>query len=195
MRIMDYVLQDWRARMARPWIVEGARILDIGCSHGKFLRDLGNRIGPSIGYDPEATSETNGRYRIIPELFSKPAPFDDESFDVVVMLATLEHIRDKETLSEECFRLLTPGGRIVITVPSPWVDPIVHMLCRVGLADGMSLDEHHGFDPRTTPDIFAKSGFVLMRHRRFQLGLNHLYVLQKPITISEAEEACQLAVA
>jgi SAM-dependent methyltransferase len=107
-------------------------------------------------------------------------PFADASFDTILMLATLEHIRDKSPLGREGFRLLRPGGRLIVTVPTPTVDPIVAALHWLRLADGMSLEEHHGFDPRTTPEIFGQFGFELEHRRRFQLGLNYLYVLRKP---------------
>jgi SAM-dependent methyltransferase len=180
MRCLDRVLQNWRARKARAWIPEGARVLDIGCHQGEFLKSLGERIGPSVGLDPLAVPEETSRFRLLTGLFRPPMDFPDASFDVVVMLATLEHIRDKEPLASECWRLLRPGGRVVITVPAGFVDVIIHLLCKVRLADGMSLDEHHGFDPRTTPDVFGRHGFTLERWRRFQLGLNHLFVLRKP---------------
>lgn len=66
---------------------------------------------------------------------------------------------------------------MVLTVPSRWV---VVALRRLHLADGMSLDEHHGFDPRRTPDIFRPCGFALEHRGRFQLGLNYLFVIRKP---------------
>ena len=94
------------------------------------------------------------------------------------MLATLEHIVDKEPLASECARLLTPGGRMIITVPSKVVDSIVGVLVRLRLADGMSLEEHHGYDPATTPAVFESHGFEVEHHRRFQLGCNHLFVLR-----------------
>ena len=58
MRVIDNVLQNWRARMARPWIRRGDRLLDIGCHQGEFLSSLGDHIGPSLGYDPLATRAT-----------------------------------------------------------------------------------------------------------------------------------------
>ena len=186
MRFLDRVLQKWRARMARPWIPPGSRVLDIGCHQGEFLRSLGDWIGPSVGLDPLATPEVNERFTLRAEGFQAPAPFDDGSFHVVVLLATLEHIRDKDPLAQECFRLLRPGGRVLITVPSAVVDTIIDSLCWLRLADGMSLDEHHGFDPRTTPDIFGRHGFELEHRRRFQLGLNHFFVLQKPTVAPES---------
>src|SRR5205823_12169587 len=83
---------------------------------------------------------------------------------------------------QACYRLLQPGGRVIITVPAPLVDAVIAGLRRLRLADGMSLDEHHGFDPRTTPDIFTRHGFFLEYRRRFQLGLNNLYVFRKPLS-------------
>ncbi len=181
MRAIDRILQQWRATMARPFIPRGARVLDIGCHQGEFLQSLGCHIGPSVGIDPLVEPETGPNYRLVRALFREPAPFPNKSFDVVVMLATLEHIRDKDTLSRECARLLAPGGRVIITVPSKFVDTIIEWLCRLHLADGMSVDEHHGYDPSTTPEIFRRQGFMLERARRFQLGLNHLFVFEKPV--------------
>jgi hypothetical protein len=68
---------------------------------------------------------------------------------------------------------------VIITVPSLWVDVVVETLCFLKLADGMSLEEHHGFDPRTTPEVFTPHGFDLECRCRFQLGLNHLFVFRK----------------
>ena len=189
-RWIDHLLQKWRARRARPWIPSGANVLDIGCHQGEFLHSLGDRIGPSVGYDPLTRPRANGRYRLVAEVFAEPAPFGDASFDAVVMLATLEHIRDKDPLGRACQRLLRPGGRLIITVPSGFVDAIVHTLCTLRLADGMSLEEHHGYDPRTTPQVFGRHGFALEHQCRFQLGLNHLFVLRKPLTLPLPSPAC-----
>lgn len=176
MRTLDCILQAWRIRTARPWIPRGARVLDIGCHQGELLRSLGDRIGPSVGMDPLARPGDLGRHRLISEPFREPAPFPDGSFDAVVMLATLEHIRDKSPLAGEIRRLLRPRGRVVITVPRPAVDPIVGLLRAVGLAEGMSMGEHHGFAPGDTPGLFTPAGFTLIRWRSFQVGLNNLYV-------------------
>jgi SAM-dependent methyltransferase len=183
MRKLDRFLQNWRARKARPWIAHGARVLDIGCHQGEFLRSLADSIGPSVGIDPLAIPESGPHYQLLAEAVREPLPFPDGSFDVIVMLATLEHIRDKEMLGRECYRLLRPNGQIIITVPSLLVDKLVALLCNLRLADGMSLDEHHGYDPRTTPEVFGRNGFVLEHVSRFQLGLNYLFVLRKPLPV------------
>ena len=165
--------------MARPWVPAGSRVLDIGCHRGEFLKGLRGRIGPSVGMDPLAPAEEGPVCRLLSEPFRPPAPFGDASFDVLVLLATLEHIRDKPSLARECWRLLRPGGRVIVTVPSPRVDGVVALLRRLGLADGMSLEEHHGFDPLLTPGVFRCHSFAPEHARRFQLGLNYLFVFRK----------------
>jgi SAM-dependent methyltransferase len=179
MRLLDRLLQHWRARVARPWIPGGAKVLDIGCHQGEFLKSLEGHIGPSVGMDPLAVPEQGQRCRLLAAPFRPPAPFANAAFDAVVLLATLEHIPDKHALAGECSRLLGPGGRVVVTVPSPRVDGILRLLHRLRLIDGMSLEEHHGFDPRQTPEVFGRYGFTLIRRRRFQLGLNHLFVFRR----------------
>src|SRR5262249_31802193 len=149
-----------------------ARVLDIGCHQGEFLLSIENRIGPSVGLDPLATPALRGNVTLKAEEFRRPMPYMDGSFDAAVMLATLEHIHDKESLASELGRLIAPGGRVVITVPAKVVDRIVDVLVKLKLADGMSLDEHHGYDPTKTPEVFAKAGFDVEHHRRFQLGCN-----------------------
>lgn len=94
------------------------------------------------------------------------------------MLAVLEHIppTPQRELAASCLRLLQPRGRVVCTVPSPQVDSLIHLGQRLRLLDGIAEHEHYGFAPGDTVELFTRSGFRLLRHRRFQLGLNHLFV-------------------
>lgn len=46
-----------------------------------------------------------------------PLPFDDDSFDSVISLNTLEHIYDASAVLQEMFRVVKPGGKVHVTVP------------------------------------------------------------------------------
>jgi SAM-dependent methyltransferase len=190
MRMLDRTLQRWRFRAARPWVPRGGRILDVGCHKGEFLAQLGDNIRTGLGFDPRASAQTNGTLSIVAERFSTPSSLPDGSMDAVILLATLEHIRDKAPLIGEFWRVLAPAGRVIVTVPAPFVDRIVALLCRLRLADGMSLEEHHGFPPDATPPIFFEQGFELEHWGQFQLGLNNLFVFRKPAPVNCVVPAC-----
>ena len=189
MRRADVWLQDWRAAKVRPWVPIGARVLDIGCHQGQLLESLGDRIGPSVGIDPLAAPRATPRYRVIRGTFPGAEPFGPESFDVVTMLAVIEHIPDWRSLVAECRQILPPGGRIILTVPSPAMDHVLAVLIKFRIVSGMSLEQHTGLDPADLPRGFEHEGFVLERWQRFQLGLNNLMVFRRHETASIANSS------
>lgn len=180
MRIGDRFIQAWRLRVAKDWIPRGSRVLDIGCHQGELFTMLGQKIAPSVGFDPLYTgsAEVNG-HRFFSQEFCEGLPFRDGSFDVIVLLATIEHMRQGAVVAKESKRLLRRGGLVVITVPSLMVDKILSVLLRIGIIDGMSLEEHHGFSPEDLPSIFISEGFKLKKNQKFQFGLNNLYVFER----------------
>ena len=180
---LDRALRSLRERQATPHVPRGARLLDVGCGDGHFLRRLGPQIHDSVGIDPDAP-ETDGpaaatpRFRLIRGRF----PYELDTigqFDVIAMLAVFEHFddADRPRIVDACRRLLRPGGRVVMTVPAPIVDRIVDVLVKLRVAHGMDIGSHHGYDPEQTPRLFT--GFRLARRERFELGLNHLFVLER----------------
>jgi len=180
MKWFDRLLQRWRVSMAIPYLPSGGRVLDIGCHQGELFQALHERLGFGIGMDPLTVAQSQPRYVLLRSPFQYSLPLASASLDAVVMLATLEHILDIENLASECYRVLRPGGRVVITVPDVKVDQVVDILVRFHIIDGMSLEEHHGFQPKETPRIFCSHGLELIKGKSFQLGLNYLYVFQRP---------------
>lgn len=180
MRSLDQLLQRWRIFMAAKAIRPHDKVLDIGCFQGEFLFHVEKRIGIGIGIDPLLGSESMGeKIKLMRWSFQEPMPFPDNYFDVIVMLATIEHINDREAIARESSRLLKSTGRMIITVPEPAVDSVVDLLVRLRWADGMSLEQHSGFRPDTLPSIFSHYGFRLAARRKFQLGLNNLFIFEK----------------
>jgi len=183
MQIVDRLLQRWRIAQAVRYVRKGDRLLDVGCFDRALLDRLAGRIAGGVGVDPLARPYRHGRVEVLRDTFPGRRRFADGRFDCVCMLAVLEHVKDTGALSRECFRVLADGGRLIVTVPHPLVDQILKLLLAVGAIDGMSdgvFDEHAGFDVRRTPGIFRAAGFRLLVQRRFQLGLNCVFVFTKP---------------
>jgi len=167
-------------RVSAQWIPKGSRVLDIGCHQGEFFKFLENKIAPSIGIDPLLQTDVHlDQHHLLPWVFSDVLPFQAHSFDVISLLATIEHMDNQGTLAKESWRLLRPGGRVVITVPGEFVDNILDVMKRFGFVDGMSLDEHHGFKVDELPGFFNNEGFSLLTWKKFQLGLNNLFVFER----------------
>jgi 2-polyprenyl-3-methyl-5-hydroxy-6-metoxy-1,4-benzoquinol methylase len=183
MKPLDRFLQNWRIRKASPFIQPGDRVLDLGSADGVLFDKVGHCGPGSLGIDPtlEASTRTRQGFALVRGFFPQDMPPSHSQFDVIVMLAVLEHFPESQytALADGCARLLRPGGRIVITVPSPAVDRVLDVLLALKLVHGMSLEEHHGYNIETTGSIFSSPRFNLELHETFQLGLNHLFVFQR----------------
>ena len=181
MTAIDRLIRRWREMKVRPYLRPGARLLDIGCGDGSLFRFSRRLRISGVGIDPtlDHNIEEYG-YRLISGSF--PEQLQDEAvFDVVTLLAVLEHIpeRHQPRFARDIAARLTRGGHLIVTVPSPRVDAILDGLRAVRLIDGMSLEQHYGFQADRTPEIFTGAGLELVRWSRFQLGLNNLFVFQK----------------
>jgi SAM-dependent methyltransferase len=180
MKPLDRLLQRWRARVAAQWVPAGARLLDVGCADGVLLQRLSPRLRSALGIDPEAQPRVDGGIEIVRGSFPGEPRLPAAGFDCVTLLAVLEHVADPDGLARECHRVLAPGGRAVLTVPHPVVDRILDVLLSLRLIDGMETEQHHGFDTATTVAVFERAGFRTLCDRRFQLGLNRLFVFERP---------------
>ena len=180
LKTLDRALQRWRIAKAAPYVPKGAHVLDVGCADGALFRLLRGRIGSGVGIDPDLGEPYSAEgIRYIKGRFPDDLGIS-ERFDAITMLAVFEHFDDNTQgrAAAACGALLRTGGRLILTVPEPAVDRIVHMLARLRLVSGMAVHEHHGFEAALTPSRFAGTALAIERHERFQLGLNNLFVFR-----------------
>jgi 2-polyprenyl-3-methyl-5-hydroxy-6-metoxy-1,4-benzoquinol methylase len=178
--MIDRLLQRWRIAKARRYIPPGARLLDVGSDDGVIFDRLGSRLSSGIGIDRHAPERVDERFRLVKGSFPEDLG-DVGTFDAITMLAVLEHMPPDEqaNAAQACERLLAPGGRLVVTTPSPAVDRILDVLERLRVIHGMDTEDHYGFDPTRTPEIFSVGQLRLSVSKRFQFGLNNLFVFEK----------------
>ena len=180
MKRLDRLLQRLRIAQVSPFVQRDARVLDIGCAEGALYQAVPN-IGSYVGIDPDVTPSSSAKVRFVRDVFPTPQLSDTDTFDVISALAVLEHVPQpaQAGFAGACARHLAPNGMLAITVPAPIVDSILALLKGARLIDGMHEEEHFGYDPAQTPSLFEAHGLRLVRHRRFELGLNHLFVFQR----------------
>lgn len=92
------------------------RVLDIGCGNKPYEQMFTGRITEYIGCDIVQSSEK--KVDVISEATNIPLP--DASFDTVFSTQTLEHVAEHQKLLNEAFRLLKPGGHIIVSAPLYW---------------------------------------------------------------------------
>jgi SAM-dependent methyltransferase len=51
---------------------------------------------------------------------NQPLPLSSSVADTVVSLSVLEHLREPQTMLDEAFRILKPGGTLILQVPWQW---------------------------------------------------------------------------
>ncbi len=179
MKTLDQLLRKWRYHVVTPFIPYGCRLLDIGGYDGSFLYLLKDRLAQGICLDPLCHTGTEGPLRFIQGHAGRELPLPGASVDVVTLLAVFEHVKEREPLVREIFRVLRDEGLVILTVPQPIVDDILKILIKLRMADGMATAEHHHFDPAMVVPLFVRFGFTLIRRARFQLGLNNIFVFRK----------------
>jgi 2-polyprenyl-3-methyl-5-hydroxy-6-metoxy-1,4-benzoquinol methylase len=148
----------------------------------RFLLYAQSHIGidRGVGIDYQVAERPNYK-RIAVADITKGLPVMTGQFDHVVMLAVLEHLASPEvTLAETC-RVLRSGGALILTWPNTAVDPVLNVLCRLGLvSDAMESGHHQKRIPaRDLTRMLTRIGYEHCRHERFELGLNDLMVAHK----------------
>jgi ubiquinone/menaquinone biosynthesis C-methylase UbiE len=123
-----------RYMLALPLVRANDVVLDVACGlgYGSAILASGAPAARVIGVDnspssiPYARAQYAAQYPIV-EFHQADAAqlgfLPDESVDLAVCMETLEHLSDPEAFLREICRVLTPSGRIVVSVPNDWTDP------------------------------------------------------------------------
>ncbi|MCU0653456.1 MAG: class I SAM-dependent methyltransferase [Candidatus Pacebacteria bacterium] len=184
MKFIDKALRRWRvgvALRAMPNLVES--VFDIGCDDGYLLRKIKGEDLRLDGCDPRLSIKfVSSNSRLLQGFF--PSVLDESKgwgkYDTIFALSVFEHFTegDLKKTSQKISELLTDKGRLIVTVPHPFVDKILDSLMLLKLIDGQAVEEHHGFDPESLVSMLS-SHLQLKFRKKFQLGLNNLFVFEK----------------
>ena len=125
---------EFAARLGRVAPLAGARVLDVGCGEGHFLRECAQRGARATGLEFRLASVCYARERCgIDDVRSAPledrSAWPDGEFDVVCSLDVVEHVHDLGAFFEHCVRVLRPGGLMLHATPG--ADSITHRLGRL----------------------------------------------------------------
>ena len=139
-------------------------ILDVGCGPGALLSELsryGNASGIDMSEQAVGFCHDRGISNVsVSSVESITAP--DNSFDLVLALDVLEHVKDDHAAAFELYRVLKPGGTAVIFVPA--------FMFLWGITDVLS-EHYRRYTRKEICAVLTAVGFSLERSSYFNTFL------------------------
>lgn len=182
---LEPILRKMRIQRILPIIKKypQCHLLDIGCGwEARLLLSIEANIAKGVGIDFKAPSICRDKISTISAKILKTLPFEDNSFDVVTLLAVLEHLSYPDDILEEINRVLKPGGVLVGTVPSKLAKPVLEFLSyRLGIINPTEVRDHKCYyDKNSLKAILQHKNFTRTTHKYFQIGMNNFFVAYAP---------------
>jgi SAM-dependent methyltransferase len=194
--LVDVPVRKWPRNRAEAIVAVGGRgenILDIGCGDGNLLYQFRHRFNHLVGLEYSAERLRQAERNLCELSFvgiqgSSEAieQLEDNSVDRIICADVIEHIADVYAATEEMFRILRPGGLLVMNTPNIAFAK-KRLLLLVGrfpstsqqnegfgsdlLFDGGHL---HYFTFRSLRLLLERAGFAMIRPMAFgRLGFVH----------------------
>lgn len=150
-----------------------ARILEIGCSNGNTgaLALSMNKCGSYIGVELYEEAATNAKEKISQvitgDIEEIELPFEENSFDVLILSEVLEHLVDPWKVLRKLHKYLKPGALILASSPNVSHYRIIMMLLRGewNLTDDGIMDRTHlrWFTPSSFAEMFESCGYRVQK--------------------------------
>lgn len=97
------------------------KLLDVGCGGGRYLYRMQRRgwQAEGVDFDEQATRRASESYGIRTYTGDlRAANLPNDNYDAITMSHTIEHLVDPEAVLRECFRILKPGGKLILVTPN-----------------------------------------------------------------------------
>jgi SAM-dependent methyltransferase len=189
--LLEPMLADLRAHRANkliPSTLRAGRILDIGCgSYPYFLAHTSFAEKFAIDQLPlpqQTASELKIESFTLDLEVDPHLPFANNYFEVVTLLAVVEHLDPAlmAKLFKEIYRVLKPGGMVILTTPAAWSDGLLKFMARINLVSAEEIHEHaYAYTLPLLGWYFGQAGFEMTKIKfgYFEFMLNMWATAQK----------------
>jgi SAM-dependent methyltransferase len=166
----DNFIAGFRHRLAERklrGVASRERLLDIGCGNSPFFL-IQSPFVKKFGIDKQLSSgarelaKTHGLSLQELDIERDKLPFDGDFFDAITCLAVMEHFEPERIsfIFSEIFRVLRPGGVLVVTTPAFWTDGLLRILANLRLISREEIDDHKDlYTPKKIRKCLLEAGF------------------------------------
>jgi len=181
--ILEGILCNLRYRKIIKHITNSSKVLDLGCGYNAgFLKEIQDKKCECTGVDISVNRNHNLNTTVLVEQdLNKGLPFVDNTFDYVTSLANLEHLQNPKNILSEAYRVLKPGGILLLTTPSLYAKPVLEFLSfKLHFISENEIKDHKNyFNKSILTDLCRKVGFSDIKHGYFQFFMNNIIVAKK----------------
>jgi SAM-dependent methyltransferase len=169
-----------------------ARILDIGCGDGFHLRLLSKFGDPSwqlegVDIDARAVARATSDGLTVHIGTIEELELPEMSYDVLYTLQTIEHVADPSRLMVAAFRLLKPGGRLVIVTDN--TGSLDYWLFRRSYWGGYHFPRHWNlFNAASITRLGERTGFYTERIETIVSPVNWTYSIHNFLVDRQAPQ-------
>lgn len=170
----------------------GSRILDVGCGDGfhlSLLQRFGDPTWTLEGVDLDSRAVEAARERGLNVHLGDPSDstFDEEPYDVVYTLQTIEHVAHPDEFLMSIHRLLKPGGRLVVVTDNT-ASPDYHLFS-AGYWGGYHFPRHWNLFNAGALDRLARDcGFITDRIETIVSPVNWVYSIHNLLAAKRAPQ-------
>lgn len=129
------------------------RLLDIGGGTGRvasaLLQDVDEVLVADISMGMLKQTDPTTLKPVCS--YSESLPFPNDFFERVIMVDAFHHVVDQPSTAREMFRVLKPGGRIIVEEP----DITVFVVKLIALAEKLLLMRSHFLTPNQITNLFS----------------------------------------
>lgn len=180
--LLERTLRNLRLKKIIRHIPADSQVVDLGCGYDYYLlRSISQHIQSAVAMDLAVQPSSDAKIKTIEHDLNTPLPLPANTFDVAVSMANLEHLSQPLTLLKEAQRILKPGGRLILTTPSIYAQPILEFLAyRLHLVSEPEIRDHKMYFNRAIlRDYLQQAGFTTITHRYFQMYMNNFILANK----------------
>ena len=173
-----------------PLLKLGSRVLEVGCGAGELLSLVSPHVSKCVGVEMNSSFVEFIRSKLSIEAYAEDINRLnlEGGFDLIICIATLDHLPNPLETLNTMKKLLTPSGKVYIEVPN--LDEALNLFLPDGNSDRYREFFWHRahlfyFDRNTIEALFEKAGFlcdVSCRHEYTLKNFMHWYYLGRPQT-------------